>query len=84
MHLNSEQFINGKISCSETDKSAYKFELSDEYNSGMVFRIYPKYRIRQDGEPVQYSDQIKLVNSKLDCFINFSFETPNDYDLTVS
>ena len=37
MHYNSESFLNGRIICSEFDKSAYKFELSKNYKEGMIF-----------------------------------------------
>ena len=71
-HFNSEGFFNGKILCSEYDKSAYKFELSTSFSSGMIFRILPKFKIRQEGDLVQFCDQILLYNVKLDCYVNFS------------
>ena len=46
MHFNSKGYFNGRILCSEYDKSAYKFELSKNFSPGMIFRIYPKYQIR--------------------------------------
>ena len=46
MHYNSKGYFNGRILCSEYDKSAYKFELSTSFSPGMIFKILPKYQIR--------------------------------------
>jgi len=46
MHFDSKEFLNGKVSASDSDKSAYKFELTDIPNSGMVFKIIPKFKLR--------------------------------------
>ncbi len=76
MHYNSESFLNGRIICSEFDKSAYKFELSKNYEEGMIFQIIPKFKLRQEGEKIQFKDQILLKNVQLDCYVNFSTEQP--------
>lgn len=79
-HVDSKYFLNGKILCSDTDKSAYKFELSDEYGTGMIFKVSPRYKLRQEGEFVQYTDQVLLYNLKLHCFMNFFIERPIEID----
>ena len=50
MHYHSEAFLHGRISVSEFDQSAYKFELSNNFGMGMIFKIEPKYKLRSDGE----------------------------------
>jgi len=52
MHYQSESFLNGKIICSEFDKSAYKFELSKNFSEEMIFKIVPKFKLRQEGEKI--------------------------------
>jgi hypothetical protein len=42
-------FLNGKILASEAEKSAYKFELSDQFSGGMIFRFLPKFKLRSLG-----------------------------------
>lgn len=37
MHADSKLFLNGGIICSETNSSAYIFELSEKYGNGMLF-----------------------------------------------
>ncbi len=83
MHVSSKSYLKADISCSESDKSAYKFELSDEYSSKMVFKIAPKYNVRQEGEPVQFGDQVLIYSSKLDCYVNFSMSNPIDMDREI-
>jgi len=52
MHYSSESFWNGRIICSVFDKSAYKFELSNNFSEEMVFKIIPKFKLRQEGEKI--------------------------------
>ena len=59
-HANSKMFLNGKIISSQSEKSAYKFELSNYFGAGMIFKILPKYKLRQEGEAVQYHDDVLL------------------------
>jgi hypothetical protein len=49
LHFDSRMFLNGKIVASEAEKSAYKFELSNSYSGGMMFRFSPKFKLRQLG-----------------------------------
>jgi hypothetical protein len=49
LHFESKMFANGKIIASEAEKSAYKFELSDQFSGGMVFRFLPKFKLRSLG-----------------------------------
>lgn len=48
-HTKSNMFLNGKEVASETEKSAYLFEVTDEFQYGMIFRIYPKFKLRNVG-----------------------------------
>jgi len=83
MHICSKSFLTAKVACSESDKSAYKFELFDEVNSGMTFKLLPRYRIRQEGEPIQFEDQILLYSVKLNCQVNFTNDKPIEIDEKV-
>ena len=73
-------FLNGKILASEAERSAYKFELSDQFSGGMIFRLIPKYKLRVLGEAIQFNDMIIIQNQKLNCFINFTGDLPIDLD----
>jgi hypothetical protein len=42
-------FLNGKIVASEAERGAYKFELSDQFSGGMIFRFFPKFKLRKNG-----------------------------------
>ena len=83
MHADSKLFITGKLDTSESDMSAYRFELSDKYDSKMVFKILPKYKVYNDGSPVQVEDEVHLYNVKLDCYVNFAPGSPIDIDLPL-
>lgn len=83
MHYYSKSFLKADVTCSNLDKSAYKFELSHEFSSRMAFRIRPKYSVRQEGEPIQFGDEILIYSSKLDCYVNFSLNYPIEIDREV-
>ena len=83
MHVESKMYLVGKTSSSETDRSAFKFELSENFSSGMFFKIIPKYKTKSEGEPISYKDKIHLVNIKLTGFIGFSGERSIDLDRPV-
>ena len=70
MHYDSRQFLNGKIMASSNDKSSYQLELSDDFSYGMMFKIYPKYKLRQVGDSVKIIDNVLIQNTKLGCYIN--------------
>ena len=84
MHYNSKSFLKADLSCSSADKSAYRFELSKELSTKMVFRIQPRYNIRQEGEPIQYGDQILINYAKLGCYVNFSTNFPVEIDTPIN
>ncbi len=46
----------------------------------MGFKIVPKYKLRQEGEPIQYRDNILLLNTKLNCYVNFNTTTAISID----
>ena len=70
-HVNSGSFLNGQLVCAESKKSAYRFELARSFGSGMIFKIIPKYKLRQEGEIIQYRDSVVLVNKKVNGYVNF-------------
>jgi hypothetical protein len=41
----------------------------------MIFRIVPRYKLRQEGETIQYKDNVLLLNTKLNCYVNFNSQT---------
>ena len=69
---------------SEAEKSAYKFELSKSFSAGMVFRLLPKYKLRQIGEPIQYIDTLLIMSEKLACYVNFQVDLlPTEIDRAI-
>lgn len=73
-------YLSSRIVTSQADKSAFQFELSDKLSSGMVFRFNPKFKLRQYGESIQYSDQLLIFSVKLGCYINYATDKPIPVD----
>ncbi|EAR94170.2 cation channel family protein (macronuclear) [Tetrahymena thermophila SB210] len=74
MHVDSGLFLSSQTIASDSEKSAYKFQLSKDYSSGMIFRILPKYRLRNIGDTIQYRDQMIIQSVKLRFSVSFSEE----------
>lgn len=83
MHSDSGQFLNGTVQSAYTDQGAYRIELSKIFNKGMIFKIFPRYKLRQEGEPIQYKDNIRLFNVKLNCFVNYDTTEPISLDKSI-
>lgn len=83
-HVDSDSFLNGRNYSSETEKSAYKFELSRSFSNGMIFKIEPKFKSKKLGEAVSYADRILIRNEKLHCYLNFKTQVPAEIDRPLS
>lgn len=76
-------FIQGTVLASASDKSAYQFELSEHFCKGMTFVVLPRYKLRQEGEIIQYNDQILLHNVKVNGLCNFSTKKLAEIDNNI-
>lgn len=72
MHKDSGSFICSRRECSKTEQIGYKIGVSDEFNSRMVFVFESKFKTRKEGDLIQYSDNIKLKNSKNGAYLSIS------------
>jgi hypothetical protein len=66
--------LNGNSFASKAEKSSNEFQLSDSFEAGMIFKFIPKFKLRQKGERIKYNDALIILNTKLNCFINFNLE----------
>jgi len=76
MHFDSNCFLKATNQCSQTETIGYTCELSSFYSSGMVFKISPKYRSRQDGDAIQLRDNVIFQSVKHKAFLTVSKEIP--------
>ena len=72
MHRDSGYFLISKNECSQTEQIGYKLEVSNEYNSRMVFTLLPRYKSRRLGDFIQFSDDIYIKNIKINSFLSVS------------
>jgi hypothetical protein len=49
----------------------------------MTFKIQPRYKLRQEGEPIQYKDNVLILNVKLNSFVNFNTINPIPLDKPI-
>lgn len=80
MHFDSKSFIQGKNDCAETNKVGYDCKLSTWYSMSMVFKVLPRYKSRQEGEIIQYRDNLVFYNTKYNTYLSFAsdLELPHD------
>ena len=76
MHYDSNSFIRVTNDCSQTESIGYLCELSDFYSAGMVFKVFPKYRSRQDGDAIQLRDNIIFHSVRHKGYLSLSKELP--------
>ena len=72
MHVDSKSFVKANNDCAETNKLGYDCQLSNWYSMSMMFKILPRYKSRQDGEIIQYNDNILFQNIKFSTYLSFT------------
>lgn len=65
-HVDSGMFLCAKDECPESERMGDMVELTRFYQSKMVFQLIPRYKSREIGNKIQFSDfvHIKHVKSK--------------------
>ncbi|KAL4510112.1 hypothetical protein ABPG72_010305 [Tetrahymena utriculariae] len=71
MHADSQAFLNGLLQASVSEKSAFMLQVTKFFQRGMIFKFQPKYKLRKEGEIIQYKDQISIFNVRQQCWANF-------------
>lgn len=82
MHKDSGSFLLARSECSKTEQIGYKIGISSEFNSRMIFVFQSKYKTRQEGDLIQYTDLIRLKNMKNNAYLSISlsnFESPEEH-----
>lgn len=82
MHRDSGSYICAKTECSKTEQIGYKIGISTEFNSRMVFTFEPKYKTRHEGDLIQYTDMVRLKNTKNEGYLAISlsnYEGPEEH-----
>jgi hypothetical protein len=72
MHKDSGYFLTSRNECSQTQQIGYKVEVSNEYNSKMIFTLLPRYKSRRIGDYIQFTDEIFIKNIKINSFLSIS------------
>lgn len=60
-HVDSGLFLTRSSENAKTKKIGYYIKLSKWYSKNMIIKIFPKYKSRNTGEPIQYDDEICLM-----------------------
>ena len=71
MHKDSGYFLTRVNECALTKRIGYGCELSSWHNSGMLFKILPKFKSREIGELIQINDTVMIQNVKSEFYLNF-------------
>ncbi len=72
LHNDSKTFIRSRTIVAELDKSCNRVEMTGSSMNGIVFKILPRYKYRQEGEKIQHSDQIVFLNLKHKLYLHVS------------
>lgn len=80
MHFDSKSFIKGNNDCAQTNTVGYDCQLSKWFSDSMVFKIQPRYKSRQEGELIQYGDNLIFFNVKYTTYLCFTNEIVLPHD----
>lgn len=72
MHYDSNCFIKATNDCSTSDGIGYMCELNSFFSSGMIFRVTPRFRSRQEGDAIQLRDNLILKNVRHNGYLTVS------------
>jgi hypothetical protein len=81
MHFDSRMFLCAMDSCADTSEIGYKVSLTTFFQSGMNFQIHSRFKSRVVGDPIQYGDEINLINQKVQyplCISDLDFTPGSD------
>ncbi len=72
MHYDSKYFVEGSKNCSEIDKSCNLVRLIAQGNKQVCFVVEPRYKYRNEGQPVNYGDVVVFRNLKSNQYLHIS------------
>ena len=72
MHKDSNYFLMSMNECSQTQQIGYRVEISNEYNSKMIFSLLPRYKSRRIGDCIQFTDEVFIKNIKINSYLSIS------------
>ena len=73
-HYISKEFVEATVNTSTYDKSTYRVRLGSKYSAGMLFKFIPKYKLRVDGQDIEFKDQLLIYSPDLKCYLNYSYK----------
>ena len=80
LHHDSGTFVKANNDSAQTNRIGYDCQLSDWYSQAMIFKVLPRYKSRQDGEIIQYNDNLIFQNIKYNTFLSFATNMPLPHD----
>lgn len=83
MHQDSMSFIKAKNDSAQTNKIGYDCTLSAWYSRSMTFKVLPKYKSRQDGEVIQYGDNVIFQNVKYTTYLSYTIDLKGAHDREI-
>lgn len=64
LHYDSKSFLEGSKNCAELDKSCNLVKLNNQGSKCVFFVVEPRYKYRNEGQPVNYGDVVVFRNLK--------------------
>lgn len=72
LHYDSNSFLEGSKNCSEIDKSCNMVKLNSQGSKMVCFVVEPRYKYRNEGQPVNYGDVVVFRNMKSNQYLHIS------------
>ena len=72
LHYDSKSFLEGSKNCAEIDKSCNLIKLNYQGSKMVCFIVEPRYKYRNEGQPVNYGDVVVFRNMKSNQYMHIS------------
>ena len=72
-HYASKYFLTSKNVCSNTSAIGYVTEMSNIFSEDMNLKILPRFNSFQNGDFIQYNDEVKLQSSVTEFYLTINF-----------
>ena len=72
MHFDSNTFVASSRDSSHTEKIGYTCFLGSLFTAGMIFRLLPRFKSRQEGDCIQIRDHLLIYNVKRQAYLSIA------------
>lgn len=79
-HVKSGKYVSASTKASLVEKSGFQLSVESELDKGILFRVVPRYKLRTQGEPIPFGDDVTIEAVAYSMQLNFKAEGLHEFD----